>query len=285
MKTPPVRQAISRIKSLPTLPSVLGKVLDTASDPDASALDLGQHIAADQSLSAAILRLVNSAYYGFYREITSTTTAIVILGFVEVRNLVLAATAFKALSGSGTRFTRTQLWRHSLATAMAAERCARLIRLPREGGHFITGLLHDMGKVALDLLYPEQFQVAAYKARHEGLFIRETEHAVFDIDHTEAGGILAEHWNLPAPLVQAIGHHHDPERSTLDRKLTCVTAVADFIVYNAGLGDANNGRAPDYPGEAACTMGITEKQASEVCEGVSDARDRIEELLGTLAES
>ena len=117
MEKPDVRDAVTRIRELPTLPSVLGQILTIVADPDASALDLGRHITADQSLSATILKLVNSAYYGFYRQIKSVTMAIVILGFVEVRNLVLAATTFRILADSPSRFDRTQLWRHSVWTS------------------------------------------------------------------------------------------------------------------------------------------------------------------------
>ena len=112
---------------MPTLPTVLTKILATAADPDASALDLGEHISADQSLSATLLKLVNSAYYGFHRQINTVTQAIVILGFLEVRNITLTATAFRTFKQGHPDFDRTQLWRHSLGTAMAADRIAKLL--------------------------------------------------------------------------------------------------------------------------------------------------------------
>lgn len=278
---PDVRDAVTRIRDLPTLPSVLSKILATAADPDASALDLGQHIAADQSLSATLLKLVNSAYYGFYRQIKSVTQAIVLLGFLEVRNLTLAATAFRTLGSSGSDYDRLQLWRHSLATAMAAERCAKRLRADTEGS-FEAGLLHDIGKVALDLLYPERFQSAAHQAHERECFIAETELAEFGLDHAEVGGLLGEHWNLPPAVVQAIRFHHAPERAPEDSPLTALTALGNYISYLAGLGERSNGRMPEFPEAAAARLRLNEAACAEIASELQRNAGKIDELLGAM---
>lgn len=281
MSTPNVRDAILRIKDLPTLPSVLGKILATAADPDSSALDLGQHIAADQSLSATLLKLVNSAYYGFYRQISSITQAIVMLGFLEVRNLTLTATAFRTLAKSSSNYDRTQLWRHSLGTAMLAERINKRLRLGIEGS-FESGLLHDFGKVALDMLYPEDFRLAAEDAHAQGIEIGEAERNRFELDHAEVGGMLAEHWNLPPAVVEAIRYHHQPEAAEKSPKLTALTAVANYIAYGAGLGELSNGKAPDFPKASADLLGVTEAFAHELAEELAKEHNKVDEFLGTL---
>ena len=281
MTPPNVRDAVLRIKDLPTLPSVLGKILATAADPDASALDLGQHISADQSLSATLLKLVNSAYYGFYRQISSITQAIVMLGFLEVRNLTLTATAFRTLSKSSSNYDRIQLWRHSLATAMIAERINKRLKLGIEGS-FESGLLHDFGKVALDMLYPEEFRLAAEEAHKRGTEIAEIEREHFELDHAEVGGLLGEHWNLPPAVVEAIRYHHLPEAADKSPKLTALTAVANFITYGAGLGESSNGCAPEFPKEAAARIGVSETFAQELATELSNEHNKVDEFLGTL---
>jgi len=279
---PDIHEAISRIRQLPTLPSVLAQILATVAEPDASALDLGRHIAADQSLSAILLRLVNSAYYGFYRQINSVTKAIVILGFVEVRNLVVATTAFRALSGGYSQYDRVQLWRHALATAMASERCATMLDTGIEEA-FVCGLLHDIGKVTLDMLYPEEFRAAADRAHSEGKFIRETERETFGMDHAEVGGLLGEHWNLPASVVDAIQYHHAPEESAQNPRQADLTAVANFIAYEAGIGESGNGCEPLVPEAAISRLGASETQWRDICEDLRQVHGRIDEILGTLA--
>ena len=281
VSTPNVKDAILRIRDLPTLPSVLGKILATAADPDSSALDLGQHISADQSLSATLLKLVNSAYYGFYRQISSITQAIVMLGFLEVRNLTLTATAFRTLAKSSSDYDRIQLWRHSLATAMIAERINKRLRLGIEGS-FESGLLHDFGKVALDMLYPQEFRHAAHEAHERQVSIAEVEREHFGIDHAEVGGVLGEHWNLPKSVVEAIRLHHQPETAELAPKLVALTAVANYVTYHAGLGESSNGKSPEFPGAAAELIGVSESFAGELAEELSNEHNKVDEFLGTL---
>ncbi len=281
MTTPNVEKALLRIKELPTLPSVLGKVLVTAADPEASALDLGKHIAADQSLSATILKLVNSSYYGFYRQIKSVSHAIVMLGFLEVRNLALTATAFKTLGKSASGYDHVQLWRHSLAAAMAAERLQEMLGSEIEGA-FEAGLLHDIGKVALDLLYPGAYGEAVAKARQEARYIREVEEARFGLDHARAGGILAEHWNLPGPVVEAIRRHHAPEACEEDARLVQLTVLANYVTYEAECGESGNGLAPAFPETAALELDCAETVCAQVAGELLEKRDAIDEFLGVI---
>lgn len=281
MNTPNIRDAIVRIKDLPTLPSVLSKILATAADPDASAIDLGQHIQADQSLSATLLKLVNSAYYGFYRQIKTVTQAIVVLGFVEVRNLTLTATAFRTLGKSGSDYDRLQLWRHSLGAAMAADRIAKTMKLDIEGC-FESALLHDIGKVVLDLLYPDRFCEAAHRAHVEQRYIADIERETFGIDHAEAGGLLGEHWNLPPSVVDAIRNHHTPEKAVIDSQLTQVATLANYITYLADLGELSNGIPPQYPAYAGTRLNLPEERCSELAENLRENRENIDSFLVNL---
>ena len=283
MSTPKVQEAVARVKELPTLPSVLGKILVTAADPDASALDLGKHIAADQSLSATLLKLVNSAYYGFYRQITSITHAIVILGFVEVRNLTLTATVFRTMANGKSAYDRMQLWRHSLATAMAAERIVKSLNMDREGV-FESALLHDIGKVTLDMLYPELFGVVARQAMDTGLSLRLVEREIFGLDHAEVGALLGNHWNLPNSVVSAIRFHHQPEMASSDEHLVALISLANYLSYKAELGDPGNGGEPELPQFATQLLDIKVDQVLDVREYLVENQDRIDEFLGIFHE-
>ena len=281
MSIPNVQDAVLRIKDLPTLPSVLGKILATAADPDSSALDLGHHIAADQSLSATLLKLVNSAYYGFYRQISSSSHAIVMLGFLEVRNLTLTATAFRTLGAGNSDYDRVQLWRHSLATAMASEKLAKLLKLEMEGV-FESGLLHDIGKVALDLLYPEEFREAAHRAHAEKRYVFEVEQEIFGIDHAAVGGLLGEHWNLPPGVVGAIRFHHNPGAGDQESVLPHLISVGNALSYPAGLGEFSNGLAPQVSEESLQALGLTRDKCDEIVEMLQKSQEKIDEFVGAL---
>lgn len=284
VEEPAPREALEKIKKLPTLPSVLTQILHTASDPEASALDLGRHIAADQALSSSVLRIVNSAYYGFFRTITSITEAIVILGFVEVRNIVLTAKAFDAFPEDGSPYDRIQLWRHSLATAMAADRCAKMLKLPHKDAYFVSGLLHDFGKVALDTLYPERFRRAVQHAQERKQALRETEREEFGLDHALFGGLLGEHWNLPDTIVDAIRLHHSDAAARHDDRAVPVTAAANYLTYLAGLGESCNGGPPSEPRAVLDVLGVNDGLIKHFVGEMDAARDRIDALIGALPD-
>jgi len=259
----------------------LGKILVTAADPDASAIDLGQYIAADQSLSAILLRLVNSSYYGFYRQIKSVSEAIVMLGFIEVRNLTLTATAFKTIQGAPSDYDRVQLWCHALATGMAVERYSEKFNVQVEGA-FESGLLHDIGKVVFDLMYPEDIVLAARRAHEEKCPIAVIEEESFGMNHAEVGGILVEYWHLPLAVAEAIRCHHNPEKATEEPALAKITCIANYITYLAELGDLSNGKAPSFPDAAAMGLEATVEQCHEIADELKARRADIDKLLGAL---
>lgn len=282
MKQPNIQDALSSIRELPTLPSVLGKILNTAADPDASAIDLGRLIAADQSLAATLLRLVNSSYYGFYRQIKTVTQAIVVLGFLEVRNLALTATAFQAFDAFPSHYDRQQLWRHSLAVALAADRIAKLLGRNVEGC-FESGLLHDIGKVVLDWLYPEQFREAVEDANARECSIAEAEGNVFGMNHAAIGGLLGEHWNLPESVVEVIKLHHNPGAAIIDQQQVYIVMAANALAYEAGIGEASSGCAPVLDPADMEHLGLTEAHCAAVIAELHENAMKIDQMVGSLA--
>lgn len=276
-----LQEAIAKIKTLPALPSVLTQILHVVGDPDASALELGRLVAADQSLSAGLLRVVNSAAYGYYRKVETVPQAIVILGFYEVRNLILAAVAFRTFPAGHCEYDRTQLWRHSLVTAIAAERIVKSLRLSVESA-FVAGLLHDLGKVVLDVLYPDRFHECATWSHLEARPIHELERETFSIDHAGVGALLARQWDLPPALVAALEWHHAPPGPDDEAaRLVSTTAIADFIAYQAGFGESSNGKQPERPPEFA-GLAVSDEIVDSIIEDMKNQAQNVDELLGAL---
>lgn len=279
-----LRDTLARIGELPTLPTVLNSILDALAEPDTSALDLGRLIAADQSLSATLLRQANSAYYGFYRTISSVPNAVVVLGFRDVQNLVLTASVFRAFPSEGSAYNRSQLWRHSLATAMLCERLAKALRFSPDATFFSAGLLHDIGKVALDSIYPKAVSEIVTRARDERRPVRAIEKEVFGLDHAEVGGVLAEHWNLPTALAEGIRWHHDSESTTSAQQLARMVSVSNHFAYLAGLGETEMDTEIEVPTAAMQALGVTEEMSSLLVEEMRGANSRVDALLGAIAE-
>lgn len=282
MEAVSLQSAVGQLQRLPTLPSVLAGLLDAAADPEASALELGKYIAADQSLTAALLRLVNSASYGFSRQINSVTDAIVLLGFGEVRNLVLTASAFGAVPKGRDAAHRTALWRHALATAIAADRAARALRWPSGGGYYSAGLLHDIGKVALDALYPQSYGLARKEASAGRRAVIAVETEVLGFDHAEAGAALAAHWQLPASICAAIRFHHRPGHDGEKPSAAALIALADAIAHQAGMGDPANGCAIEELAVILPEVQLPPDHHAAVLEHVVKSEGRIAAIVGTL---
>ncbi|HPO14466.1 MAG TPA: HDOD domain-containing protein [Candidatus Hydrogenedentes bacterium] len=281
MKKKSIHDSLVRIQELPTLPTVLVRILNIAADPDGTALELGQLISNDQSLSASLLRLVNSPYYGFYRKIESVTQAIVMVGFFEVRRLALTATAFHTLRPGSTRFDHIQLWRHSLAAAIAAERCAYAAGVPVHGC-FESGLLHDIGKVALDIVCPQEYEKVLQVAQKGTKRIRAVEQELLGVDHAEAGGLLGEHWNLPSSVTEAIRCHHAPEDAREFPELAALTALANYITYQANLGEFSAPVPAECPRQALELLNFRGNPCEDIAFDLENNRARIEEFIGAV---
>jgi len=279
------QKAIRRLKELPTLPAVLTRILHLASDPESSALDLAKEIAADQSLAARLLRLVNSAFYGFHRQVDSVSQAVVILGYAEVRDLVLAASAFDALPKTSSNFDRDQLWRHAIACGMASERIARSMGWATTGGYYCAGLLHDIGKVAFDVIYPREYAQLVRRAQEQKCPVRDIEREVFGFDHAYAGAQLAAHWDMPDPIIQAIQYHHDPVKCRRQKSMAPVIALADYITYEIGLGETSNGLPIAEHAALDPQFQLDSSKYQSVIQKMEGARNGIHSLTGILDQS
>lgn len=253
-----------RLADLPPLPAVVTRIMQTINDPNCSAEELNRLISLDQGLSSKILRIVNSAYYGFPKRISTITHAVVILGFNTVRNLVLGVSAFGMLSqkSSASMLDRTKFWQHSVATAIAASILAKK-KTPKNRSlieeAFLGGLLHDIGELFLDCYFPVQYAVTAAYAMREGLTLHDAEMAVLEIDHVSIGRRIAEHWNFPPSLTAAIGFYDAPDPESPYFQSAAIVQVADWATWQAGLGVPENIAGPTMRDEVEEWLEFTEE--------------------------
>jgi putative nucleotidyltransferase with HDIG domain len=200
-------------KSLPTIPPVLTGIIALIDDDRAGAKKLVELIERDQALTARLLRLANSAFFGQARKVSTIPRAVLLLGFSTVRNLALGVKVWDTLGTGVSRKELEALWTHAVQVAAAARVLARQQRQVNPDEAFTTGLLHDVGQLVLALRFKELYWETAQKATS-------TEHRVgleqstLGVDHAEVGSWLLEAWNLPAIMVEAVRRHHDTEAKT-----------------------------------------------------------------------
>lgn len=239
-----LRQVTEKIIGLPTLPVIVTQLISLLGDPRSSARQVAQLISTDQALTAKILKVANSAFYGFPREIATVQLAIVVLGFEQVKNLSLSVAVLKRFS-SGTEhrlFDRQRFWDHAIGCGVAGRMLARKFRPRMEGEAFVAGVLHDLGKLILIEYFPDAFSEALELAEAEGMTIAEAEDRVLGVTHADVGGWLAEKWNLPPSLVNAIAYHHRPGDLEKPEDLVWFVHVANAMVRHHQVGASGDQR-------------------------------------------
>ena len=203
---------VARLEELPTLPSIVYELSRVINDPMSSTMDVEKIMANDQSMTAKVLKLVNSAYYAIPGGVTSLSRAIAYIGFDTVNQLVLSASILKALETKGPEtFDMNEFWKHSMGVAIASESIAKFLSHPLPSDLFTCGLVHDMGKVALYTLEPEAMLEIVTMAKEKGMSYLDAETALGFPRHTQIGQQLAQKWNLPLPMQACIAHHHSKD--------------------------------------------------------------------------
>lgn len=233
-----VREKIRSVNSLPTIPSVVKKMCTMVESPTTSANDLGELISKDQVLSAKVLKLVNSPFYGFSGRISTITHAIVLLGFNVVKGIVLSASVFDIMEQ-----TFQGLWKHSLGCSVICQYMARRLQVKDPEEISVAGLLHDLGKVAISTEFPHHFEeILAYQKKHDA-YLHDAEIQVLGVDHAMVGSWLTKHWNLPSSLQEPVYCHHNPKRAKHTQTQTAIVAFSNNLTKALGFGSSGDDNA------------------------------------------
>ncbi len=272
-----------RVGDLPPLPAVAAKVLEILKDPDADLTALVSIIEKDQALTAKILRVSNSAYYGLVRRISTVKDAVVTLGLNNMRNQVLALSAYSLMQGpaSGYALEAGSLWDHSLCTGLCAEHLADTLGYKSiKDEVFIGGLLHDIGKTILSYYVSARFSNILERVDQLGQTFVEAERAELGFDHAEVGARVALRWNLPESLVSMIGDHHKPDLKSVNAARVCLVHVADAIASMLGVGIGVDALEKRLREEAAQLIGLTDHAVQDAMAYMSDLGE-LREYIGT----
>lgn len=226
-----LRRRLDGIRNLPTLPDVYAKVQAIIQDPNSSARDVGAVVAEDPALTARLLKMVNSAFYGMRQEVSTIDHAVVVLGTRELEHVILATTVLKVFPHreGEARFNLQAFWRHALGTAIAAREVSRRMQMGKPEELFTMGLLHDIGKIVLDLYFQDEYAAVLDAIAQRDQPIGVIEEELLGFDHAAVGSILAAKWELPPRLVDVIQHHHAPLGSDVCRQESAMVNLADML--------------------------------------------------------
>lgn len=253
------RQRIEGINTLPTIPSQLQMVSSIIEKPRVTLDEIGRFIANDPALTSKVLKMVNSAAYGFPGRVSSISHSVMLLGLNVIKGLLLGVSVFEIMEKM-----MKGLWRHSLGCAVAARAIAEIRGLKDPEEVSIGGLLHDLGKVIMVLEHQKQYEEAMEEANTKGITIADAEELFFTHTHAAIGMWLAEKWHFPRGLIEIIAFHHHPTKAKLAPLEAAIVHVADILVRSRGLGFAGDPFVPPVSPPAFELLKLSREDIKEI---------------------
>lgn len=270
-----LRYEIENIYNLPTLPSMLRKLLILIEDPTVSMGDLGRFIMQDPALCSRIIKTANSPIYGLPQKVKTISQALMLLGMNSIKGLLLGVSVFDLMQK-----TMAGLWQHSAACAIAAKIIAE------HTGHkdiaedvAVTALLHDIGKVIFCLKFSKEYDqlLQTAKNKHKALVDEETKR--FHANHSDVGSWLAYKWNFPKSLVESIKYHHNSKMSKEATVNTAIVDLANILVKALGVGFSGDDVIPPLHQNVIDTLSLDEQKLKTILSEIDTELPEIEELL------
>jgi putative nucleotidyltransferase with HDIG domain len=238
---------VETINTIPTLPSIYQNLINVMEDPNATSEDVAKVISYDQAASFTVLRIANSPLFGLTGNISSISQAVMHLGFIEIRNIVLALSVINLVktNNSFPKLTATGLWKHSIAVGTASKLIAQTVA-PRESENaFLGGILHDIGKLILMIYFEKDYQKVFENFDPTKEVISEAEKRVLGITHAEIGGMVAEYWEQPDLIVNMIKYHNTGFVESKFHEPTAIVHLGDIYARAMGLGNPGDNMIPE----------------------------------------
>jgi len=233
-----LEQIIMNAGDLPTIPVVATKVLQLIEDEATTADDLSRAVSADPAVTARVIKISNSSFYGCQRQIQTLPHAIMMLGYNTLRSVVVAAAVKQVYKPYG--LTEKMLWEHSFGAGLAARIIASSMRQVNGEEAFLGGLFHDIGKIIMNFMDNQKFQAVMQKCYNDGTSFQQAEQLFYSYTHAEVGAMVIKKWNFPEMLMKTVLQHHAEsfadDEDPYQMNLSCIVALANLFCHKLGLG-------------------------------------------------
>ena len=270
-----------KVESFPGMPTTAAKLLPLLENYDSTASEIESILKYDPSLTANILKLTNSAYFGIPTRISSVRQAIVLLGWKRLLQVVMTICMSPLINKTipGYDLPRGALWQHSVAVSVAAEILVKALKIPDADEVFTAALLHDVGKLILGGFVKEDLQQIEDMVA-KGVTLDVAESMVLGTNHAEIGGQILDKWSLPSELVSAVQWHHDPESCEESCNLSDIVHVANTMGIMTGFGKIDQELALEHFGPVADRLGLAPENLEEMAQQTAE---RVKKLMSSWA--
>ena len=259
-----IRDKVKTIISLPALPAIAMEVVEMVDNPKTSASQLGKIISTDQALTAKVLKIANSPFYGFPKKISTIDFAIIVLGFDALKEIVISISLVSSLQKkTDSYFDSKAFWDHSIATGVIARKLARDLGYRISGEVFVGALLHDMGISVMHRYFNNEFKRIVDIARESDLSFMEAEESVLSVTHADIGSWLAERWNLPDHLVEGVLLHATPGKAEKNPELVAIIHCADVFAARINGGPVEFDKGIDFDQSALARLKLEDPNVLE----------------------
>ncbi|MGD8880356.1 MAG: HDOD domain-containing protein [Desulfobacterales bacterium] len=275
-----LNQILSKVKSIPTMPEAGTKMLSLLEEPDTEISEIEESLRYDPGLTANILKLANSAYFGIPSKIGSLRQAVVVLGFKRLVQLVVASCVSAVMDKSvpGYDLPAGDLWRHSIAVSIAAE--ALVKDKKKSGGQdvFTPALLHDIGKLVLGTFVKEELE-AIESIAAKGVSFVVAENMILGTDHAEIGAKVLKHWNFPSDVIEAVRWHHDPDSPETVNIQTDIVYLANLLCQSSETSAEIGGNSVELSPAVIERLGVQLDQFEAISGKIAQWVDELSDAL------
>jgi putative nucleotidyltransferase with HDIG domain len=275
-----LRRILTQVKSFPGMPATAARLLPLLRNPDSSASKIEDILKYDPGLTANILKLTNSAFFGLPSRVSSVRQAIMLLGWKRLMQLVMTMcmSALMKKSIPGYDLPRGELWRHSVAVSVAADLLVKSLSIGDADEVFTAALLHDIGKLVLgDYVQEDLEKIKVMVAK--GISFEVAEYIVLGTNHADIGARILKNWALPQELVNAVSWHHDPEDCDKFCLLSDVVHVANVVGRRVGFGKGRNGQAVEPSLEVIERLDINQNHIDKLAEQTVQEVGKLTDIL------
>lgn len=272
-----IDELVSEISNLISLPEVYLKIRELMDDPDSCFDDFAVVVNTDPGLLALVLKIVNSAFFGFSGQIDNINRALILIGIGQLHDLVLSLSAVDSLDLANDIETLHLFWQRSIYCGVVSRLLAEKLNLGDAESLFVIGLLHEIGRLILFIKYPQESKLIVNQAQAENRSLLEVERSTFNIDYGKVGQALMAEWNLPIKFQCITEHHVEPGKATEFIPETTIVHIAHQLASNK------------YPGadgfqyliteDSLVNLKTTEEEMNELCEEANDISSEMETLI------